>query len=127
MKQYTPVTRQQELETHVAIGAFLLLLSLLFQQRWYGIASLAVLAVVLFFRPLARHITRLWLGFAQFAGSCNTKLILTLLFFLVLTPTALLYRLIKRNPLQLKRSTDSGTYFDTHDRQYSRADLEKMW
>ncbi len=45
-------------------------------------------------------IHRVWMGTANALGWFNTRLILGLVYFLVITPTGLLMRLIRRDPLQ---------------------------
>lgn len=127
MKSARIITRLQELETLTVIAAFLLLLHFILHQRLLAVASLTLLAIALFVKPLANVIARLWLGFAELLGAFNAKVVLTLLYFLVLTPVALLYRLTTRNPLRLKRDESAGSYFEERNQTYSRADLEKMW
>jgi hypothetical protein len=127
MKTSRTITRTLELETITVIAAFLLLLDLLLHQRILVIVSLTLLITGLFVKPLAHMIARLWLGFSNLLGIFNSKVILTILFFVVLTPLALMYRLTTRNPLRLKRDVQSKTYFDDRDHTFCRADLEKMW
>gem|GEM_PF-4766731 len=50
-----------------------------------------------------------------------------LLFFLVLTPVAWIYRLGHRNMLQLRRAPSASSYFFELNRTVSRDDFGKMW
>ena len=127
MKPSRTITRLQELETLAVIASFLLLLGLLLHQRILCIVSLALLAIALFIKPMARLITRIWLGLSDILGVFNSKVILAVLFIIVLTPLALMYRLNVHNPLRLKRDEASGTYFDERDHVFCREDLDKMW
>jgi len=127
MKPERTITRQQELETLAVIAAFLMLLDLILLQRVFGVAALLLLVIALFVKPLSRLLARLWLGFADLLGAFNARVILTILFFAVLTPVALLYRLMSRSPLRLKRDEAVGSYFDKRDHLFCRKDLEKMW
>ena len=43
-----------------------------------------------------------WLKFGAVAGNFNTKVILSVVYFVFFTPLALFFRLIGRNPLRLK-------------------------
>ena len=54
-----------------------------------------------------------WLKVAHFIGSKVTILILTILFYLVITPAALLKRIFGGRPLPLKPDPDAETYWVT--------------
>jgi uncharacterized membrane protein len=54
-----------------------------------------------------------WLKIAHFMGSKITILILTLLFYFVITPAALLKRIFGGNPLPVKPDPDAQTYWLT--------------
>jgi hypothetical protein len=57
-----------------------------------------------------------------------TRLLLTLIFWGVLTPTALLCRLFKRDALGLKKSNDpSGSYWRTHDRIADKSSYRHLY
>lgn len=66
-----------------------------------------------------------WYKLAQGLGYVNSRIILSLIFFVFLTPLALLSRLKKGDSLHLKKS--DGSYFITRNHPYSKKDLEKMW
>ncbi len=119
--------QHQSLETLAVLAAFLLLLNLLTHRQWLVPAALILLAVGLFVRPLARLLSKGWLGFAGVLGAFNSKLILALVFYLFLTPLAFLYRLFTKNPLQLKNDQVPGSLYIERGHHYSAADFEKMW
>lgn len=117
----------QELETIAVLAAFFLVLSLFLHGQAPVYVALALLLCGLFVRPAARLISRLWLSFAEHLGAFNSRVILTLVFFLVLTPLALLFRLFSKNPLQLKCARDTRSMYMERNHLYNRADFEKMW
>lgn len=55
-----------------------------------------------------------WILLGEGIGFCTSRLILFLLFFLIFTPIALFFRLIKRDCLNQKWSNESS-YFITRD------------
>lgn len=83
--------------------------------------ALAVLLLSLFtarpFEPLAR----LWYGLGDVLGRVITPIVLSVLFFFVLTPVALLHRMVRRDPLRLKRQ--AGSLFAVRERAFGREDL----
>lgn len=119
--------RLRELETVVVLAAFLLGLGLSLECQPLEYAALALIVVGLFVTPAASLISRLWLGLAELLGAFNSRVLLSLLFYLLLTPLALLFRLFSKNPLGLKRQRGARTLFLERNHRYSRGDFEKMW
>lgn len=127
MKQVRVVTRRQELETIAVLAVFLLVLAWTTHRAAYAVAALLFVAATLSLRPLAYCIARIWLGFAGWLAAVNSRIILTLLFFLVLTPVALLHRLCSKNPLIIRREDERTTYFFDREHTFNKSDLENMW
>jgi hypothetical protein len=67
-----------------------------------------------------------WHKLAQGLGWINSRILLSLIFFIFLTPIAFVYRLFAKNPLKLKRSSDA-TVFDERNHKYTAEDLENPW
>ena len=88
----------------------------------------ALLAVGLFVKPLAAWIARGWLAFAHVLGAVNSRILLSLIFYLFLTPIALLARAVRGDFLALKRTTaPDRSYWQPRDHAYTKTDLEKLW
>jgi Saxitoxin biosynthesis operon protein SxtJ len=84
-----------------------------------GIVGLAI--------PLAAKYIHLgWLGLAKVLGFINSHIILGLVFYLILTPLALLRRLGRKDLLQLRKKAD-GSYFSTREHRYVAKDMEHPW
>lgn len=81
--------------------------------------------VASFFPPLERLIVWIWGKIALVLGWINTRIILSLVFFIFLTPFALLSRLFSKNSLQLKQESD--TTFVERNHTYTKKDLENIW
>jgi len=126
MKRNHQHSRIQALETMAVLAAFFLVLSIITGRPAYVWPALALLATGLFLKPLAEIIARGWLKFSEFIGGFSNKVILTLLFVVVLTPIALLYRLFTKNPLTIKRDGSADSYFHERNHTYSADDLNKM-
>jgi len=120
-------TRTQELETLVVLAAFLLVLDLIIIDRQALLyAALALLLIGLFVKPLAQIITKGWLLFAEKIGTFNSKLILSIVFYLFLTPLAFLFRIFTKNPLMIKREA-TESFYTVRNHTFEAVDLEKMW
>lgn len=67
-----------------------------------------------------------WEKFALALGWINTRIILSLVFFIFLTPFAVLSRLFSKNSsLKLKNKED--TTFVERNHTYTKKDLENIW
>ncbi len=68
-----------------------------------------------------------WYKLAEGLGYVSSRILLSIVFFLFLTPLAMLSRLFRKgDALQLKKKL-SGSYFTERRHMYVKEDLEKMW
>ena len=66
-----------------------------------------------------------WYKIAEVMSRIVNPIILGLMYFLFITPIALLFRLFGNDPLALK--DQRGSIYDYHDKTYKKEDLEKPW
>jgi hypothetical protein len=117
----------QVLETIAVMAAFLLLLNLFSHQKMLANSAFFLLLIGLFVRPVSRLIARWWLNFAKLLGALNSKIVLSMVFFLIITPLAFVFRFFSQNPLKLKRESHVKTLFWERNHIYARKDFENMW
>ncbi len=77
---------------------------------FFGALSFLGLCFVLFPGPLKPVYTR-WLLIAHLIGTVMTSLILTLTYYLMITPTAWIIRLIKGRPLPVSSDKTAPSYW----------------
>lgn len=97
----------------VLVGAFGLLLPWLFDRpfpRWPFFVGLPLLFLALTWPTALNPLRRLWMKLAEILGWINSRIILSILFFLVFTPMAFLLRLFRWDPLHL-RPSKAATYW----------------
>jgi hypothetical protein len=97
---------------HVLSGVPLLL--------YLGIASFFLLLLPQTGLPLLRA----WSQFGRYLGLLVNTLLLTLVFFLFLTPLALLRRTLGKDRLRLNRD---DSYFSEGQKTYDLEDVREMW
>ena len=89
----------------------------------------AVLAVARLITPLFKRIYGLWLGFSVILGYFISRALLTIIFFIVLTPTALIMRLVGKDPMErkwdpavksywIKREEDPNANLQRYEKQF---------
>ncbi|HNV48718.1 MAG TPA: SxtJ family membrane protein [Spirochaetota bacterium] len=91
------------------------------------LSGILVLALGLASRTVAGLISDLWLKFSHVLGSVTNRIILSVIFFVFLTPIALLYRLFAANPLQLSREKSGASMYHERNYTFRKEDFEKMW
>jgi len=127
LARITKSEQHQALETLTVLATFLLVVSLVSHRQGFVYASLVLLVVGLFVKPVAHTVSRCWLRFAEVLGSVNSKIVLAVTFYLFLTPLAFLFRLFAKNPLQLKNTGDGASLYVERKHRYTSADFEKLW
>jgi hypothetical protein len=70
----------------------------------------------------------LWFALSHFLGSIVSKILLSLLFFTIVTPIGLVRRLAGADSLKLKKwRTGSTSSFTDRNQTYSAEDLERPY
>lgn len=130
---FDPISKEKRIEVLAVLAGFCFVVALIKIHKGGSLEMIKVwievgvglLIIGLFISPLAVCIAQLWLKLAQLIGAVMSRVLLTLVFFLVLLPIALLRRaLARRNELQLKRGTDGGSYYTEEVKTYTRRDLQ---
>ncbi|GAB4365353.1 MAG: hypothetical protein Kow0042_04560 [Calditrichia bacterium] len=128
MNQYlkTKISAGQARDTGMAFVLILLFLGLILHN--YLFIKIAIAAQVMnmvfpkFYWPLAVF----WLSFSQILGTVVSKIILTLVFFLIVTPVGLVRRLLGKDSLQLKKfKKGRESVMKVRNHTFSREDIEK--
>lgn len=74
---------------------------------------------------LGSYIVKGWNMVGFVLGWINTRILLSLVFYIVVFPISLIYRMTNKNSLQRKRV--SGSIFRTRNHSYTKKDLENIW
>ncbi|MBK9117526.1 MAG: hypothetical protein IPM22_18430 [Betaproteobacteria bacterium] len=92
---------------------FCLLLPWLFSRPipWWPLAVSGALLALAAVAPAAlAPVERVWLRIGHALGFVNTRILLTLLFFLLVLPLGLLLRLMRKLPIERRFDPDAATY-----------------
>jgi len=119
--------RQNALETMSILALACIIIGLIFKLQAFFYAALCLLVIGVFLKSLSVIISDGWLKIAQFLGFINARIILTLIFFLFLTPIACLYRLFHGDFLSIKRNDSIKSYFVERDHEYVPKNLDNVW
>ncbi len=115
-------------KANLAIATGFLALYFIFDRRdWLLIVALTVGALTLLLPALARWVSFGWYKLAEGLGYVNSRILLSLVFFVFLLPVALLYRLANRNPLSLRNNRQTNSMFVERNHIYSPKDMDNIW
>lgn len=119
------ISPDQARDTGMAMVLICLLVVLIGdRQQFVGIA--VILLLVNMIKPmLYKPVARLWLGLSHLLGTVMSKIILTVLFFIMVTPIGMIRRVLGRDTLQLKKwkkGTDS--VFRRRDHLFEADDIK---
>ena len=120
------MSREKVLEAILTIVAGLLFFYFLLNVSilLYLAFALAVIGIVSGF--LAGKIVWLWFKLSKALGFISSRILLSVIFYFVLLPLSLLYRLFHKDNLMLDKK-NKITFFVERDHQYTSDDLKNPW
>ena len=117
---------QKEIYSKIlAIVMGFLILHFILGNKYLLYVATAIGLTTLTVPQIGSLIIRVWDKLAFFLGRINTFIILTLIFFFLLWPLSLIYKLRVGDKLRLK-DTESSMFVSV-EKQYTRSDLENPW
>lgn len=96
------ISKEQSKDTGMAMVLLLLLLSLAFKRQGLVTVSMVVLVLDMIAPQIYRPVAVVWLGLSHLLGTFMSRILLTLVFFTVVTPVGALRRLMGKDSLKLK-------------------------
>ncbi len=118
---------RKDFETLAVLAAASVACFFLFRKPAFAGLALALLVLPLISRKAASRLAGAWLGFSEILGAVNTKVLLGAVYFLLLTPLALVFRLLHSGGFNAKADPDAASYFEEKEHLFSAADLEEPW
>lgn len=111
--------------TILIISMGFLVLYLVFSWQWAVYVSLIIGLTGILSAWLSRKIEWMWMKLADLLGYILPNVLLAVLFFFILFPISLLYKLFHKDPLMLSRKHKS--YFINVDKSPDKKSFEKPW
>jgi hypothetical protein len=121
-------TKEQAKDTGLAMILICLLLGYWGRFPKFLPVSLVLLLITMIWPNAFRPLATLWFGLSHLLSSVVSRVILTVLFFLVVTPIGFLRRLLGADPLKLKQwKQGSGSVFIMREGIIQGKDLENPY
>ena len=122
----TNISKEQAKDTGMAVVLIFLLIGVFRQD--FDFIKIAIIALIFTMTiPLIyKYLAVIWLGLSHLLGIVISKIVLSLIFFLVVTPVALIRRLMGYDTLKLKQfKNGSGSVMHTRDITFTKNDIDK--
>ncbi len=111
----------------VLLGLFVLAGTTLRQAAIVTGAGLALAALCYLLMPVGKAVYLLWMAVSFILGWIVSPVVIGIIYYLVLTPIGLFYRISGRDELRLKPSSDKTTYFESISEAAVKDDFRKQF
>jgi polyferredoxin len=122
--------REKNLETMLVITVGMLVLYYFFRTKTWSnyllITSLVMGLIGVFSDFLSEKVAWVWGKIAHIMGTFNSYVLLSIIFFVFLTPVAFLFKLTRKDSLKLK-AQKNGTVYEERNHLYVAKDVENVW
>ena len=122
----TNISKEQAKDTGMAMVLILLLIGFFFEENIFFKISITVLIINMIIPNIYKPIAIIWLGLSHLLGTIVSSMILTLVFFIVVTPIGLFRRLIGIDSLKLKKFKQGNeSVMEIRDFTFTHNEIEK--
>lgn len=106
----------------------LIILFLIFGELLLLVAAVALLLGLLLQLRILNNVARVWLYFISLVGTVLSNVILTLIFYVLLTPYSYLYRIFHRQLVtRFTKSNEVQTYYRAAEHTFNQEFFRKTW
>jgi hypothetical protein len=122
------MTESEKSKAQLVIVTGLVVLYFIFKSRYpYLLVAAGIIGVISIAIPVAGDlIVRGWYKIAEILGAINGRILLSIVFFIVLVPVAIMAKLGKKNPLNLKKESNKSVFVE-RNHKYTAKDLDQVW
>jgi len=119
------INTDQAKNTGMAMVLIFLIIAVLSRKQYVVVVAMIVLALNMVYPMIYRPVARFWLGLSQLLGMIVSKVILTVIFFVIVTPVGLIRRLAGSDTLRIKIwKKGNSSVFKIRDHTYAKEDME---
>ena len=122
------ITKAQAKDTSLAFIFIFTILTLYKQELNFVYPALAFSIISMTFPQLFKPLAYLWFGLAEVMGTIMSKVLLSLVFFFVITPLTVLIKMMGVDSMRIKAwHNGKDTAFIDRNHQFTKADIEKPY
>ena len=117
--------REKFLKTWFAISFVFLLCHCIFLREFFAWAVVVLCITAVFLPAISELIAKTWHLLSKILGYITTPVTMGCIFFIILTPAALVYQLFQKGVKQ--KDQEKNTAFTSRYHQYEDADMKDLW
>ena len=122
------ISKKQASDTGMAAVLILLLIGLFTHNNLYYKIAIPVLIINMTFPMFYYLFAIIWLGFSQLLGTIVSKIILTIIYFIMVIPIGVFRRLLGKDSLKLSEfKKGNKSVMQTRDYNFLSEDIEKPY
>lgn len=122
------ISKDQARDTGMAAVLIILLVAHFRHMPGLVPAAIGILVLDMIQPKLFKPLAVLWFGLSHALGAVMSRILLGAIFFLLVTPVALIRRLLGKDSLQLRKwKKGSESVFKVRDHRYAPSDLEQPY
>jgi polyferredoxin len=122
------ISDEQCKDSGLALVLIALILSMVFSPHYLLPIGIGLLVVTMSVPTLFRPFARIWFGFSHALGTLVSKILLTLLFYGLVTPVGCIRRVLGKDSMQLKKwKRGKVSVFHDRDHLFTRQDLDNPY
>ncbi|GAB4345594.1 MAG: hypothetical protein Kow0099_26010 [Candidatus Abyssubacteria bacterium] len=119
------VSRDQAKDTGMAMTLICLLVAHFGHRPYFVLPAIVLLVLTMAWPTLFHYPAKLWFGLAHIMGTVMSKVLLTLLFYGLVTPLGLIRRLGGYDPMRRRKwKNGDASVFKTREHRYRGEDIE---
>ncbi|MGK2905033.1 MAG: SxtJ family membrane protein [Desulfuromonadales bacterium] len=112
-------------DSGLALVLISLISALAFSPAYFLPVGIVFLLVTMTFPKIYKPFAMVWFGFSHALGTVVSRLLLTLLFYLLVTPVGLVRRILGKDAMQVKSwKKGQASVFQNRDHLFKREDLD---
>jgi hypothetical protein len=124
----TKITKDQARDTGLAMVLLGLIIGTLADAKWFFALSIVLVVLTMVVPGIYRPVAFVWLGLSHIVGTVVSKILLTLVFFIVVLPVGLLRRATGTDSLQLaKFHRGRESVMRVRDHLFGPGDIDKPY
>ena len=122
----TKMTKEQSKDSGMALVLILLVIGLITKHQLFVIIASAALLLDMIVPSVYYPFAVIWFGIANLLGTVTSKVLLTVIYFIIVLPVALLRKMLRKDTLLLKAFKKGNvTVMRRRDHEFQGSDLEK--
>lgn len=126
--KYSSITSAQSKDTSLAFIFIFTILTLYKKEFHFVYPALIFSLISMTFPTLFKPLAFLWFGFAEVMGTIMSKILLSIVFFTIITPLTFLIKLMGVDSMRIKAwHNGKETAFIDRNHQFTKADIEKPY